>query len=350
MAHSSVLDIVDAIACGMVGQAPRFRNLMNLIGKYAAWNAPVLIEGETGTGKELTARGIHYGGYRRDYQFVPVNCGAIPEALIENELFGHVKGAFSDAGAARPGLVQLAHKGTLFLDEIDALPARGQVALLRFLQDGCYRPLGAGREESADVRIIVASNRNLQFLVDERCFRADLLFRLHVLALEVPPLRERPGDPLLLAEHFLAQFSRQYNFPLARRLDASTSGWLDEYPWPGNIRELENLIHRACLLGETRELHIPMPHHHATAKMDNRASASVPPGLLASPGLAGSPQPYTVARKQALDAFDSAYLHSLLHHAGGNVTHAAKLAGKERRALGKMLKLHGIDCTQFRKH
>ncbi|WP_259341539.1 sigma-54 factor interaction domain-containing protein [Ralstonia solanacearum] len=172
---------------GLIGQAPRFRLAVNLIRQYAAWDAPVLIEGETGTGKELAARGIHYCGGRRAHRFIPVNCGAIPENLIENELFGHVRGAFTDASVTGPGLVRLAHQGTLFLDEVDALPPRGQVALLRFLQDGCYRPLGARQEETADVRIVVASNRKLQGLVEERCFRADLMFRLHVLTLEMPP-------------------------------------------------------------------------------------------------------------------------------------------------------------------
>jgi two-component system response regulator GlrR len=340
MADSPAMDLLDPISRGMVGQAPRFRNMVSLIRQYAAWDAPVLIEGETGTGKELTARGVHYCGGRRDHQFVPVNCGAIPENLIENELFGHARGAFTDAGAAGVGLVRLAHKGTLFLDEVDALPARGQVALLRFLQDGCFRPLGARQEEAADVRIVVASNRKLQSLVDERCFRADLMFRLHVLTLEVPPLRERPGDPLLLAEHFLGQFARRYGVSMPRKLDAYTCGWLDDYPWPGNIRELENLIHREFLLGESRDLHISMPTRDSAPDTYSPAPPPLPHGL---------PQPYAVARKQVLEAFETTYLHSLLHHTDGNVTHAARLADKERRALGKMLKLRGIDCTQYRK-
>jgi DNA-binding NtrC family response regulator len=340
MADSRFPDRADPVLNGMVGQAPCFRDMLGLIHRYAAWDAPVLIEGETGTGKELTARGVHYCGPRRAHQFVPVNCGAIPESLIENELFGHAKGAFTDAGAAGAGLVRLAHKGTLFLDEVDALPARGQVALLRFLQDGCYRPLGARQEEVADVRIVVASNRKLQTLVDERCFRADLMFRLQVLTLEVPPLRERPGDPLLLAEYFLGQYARRYAVAAPSTLDTHTRGWLDEYRWPGNIRELENLIHRAFLLGESRALHIAMPGQ-------GPATSCRAPALPPSPN--GPLQPYSTARDQALEEFDAAYLHRLLLRTEGNVTHAAQLAGKERRALGKMLKLRGIDCSQYRK-
>ena len=323
---------------GLIGQAPRFRGVVDLIRQYAAWDAPVLIEGETGTGKELAARSIHYWGCRRAYRFIPVNCGAIPESLIENELFGHARGAFTDAGAAGAGLVRLAHQGTLFLDEVDALPPRGQVALLRFLQDGCYRPLGAPQEETADVRIVVASNRKLQGLVDERCFRADLMFRLHVLTLEMPPLRERPGDPLLLADHFLTQFARRYGVAISRKLDTCTRGWLDEYSWPGNVRELENLIHREFLLNETGELRIPMPGCRSTSSNCSLARAPLSSGV----------PPYALARKQALETFDAAYLHDLLDHTGGNVTHAARLAGKERRALGKLLKLRQIDCTQYR--
>nr|WP_311528314.1 sigma-54 dependent transcriptional regulator [uncultured Ralstonia sp.] len=323
---------------GLIGQAPRFRLAVNLIRQYAAWDAPVLIEGETGTGKELAARGIHYCGGRRAHRFIPVNCGAIPENLIENELFGHVRGAFTDASVTGPGLVRLAHQGTLFLDEVDALPPRGQVALLRFLQDGCYRPLGARQEETADVRIVVASNRKLQGLVEERCFRADLMFRLHVLTLEMPPLRERPGDPLLLAEHFLHQFALRYGIAMPRTLDTCTRDWLDEYAWPGNVRELENLIHREFLLCGTGELRIPMPGCCSASNSTNLARAPLSSGM----------PTYALARKQALEAFDAAYLRDLLHHTGGNVTHAARLAGKERRALGKLLKLRQIDCTQYR--
>jgi DNA-binding NtrC family response regulator len=166
------------------------------------------------------------------------------------------------------------------------------------------------------------------------------MYRLQVLTLEVPPLRERPGDPLLLAEHFLRQFARRYGVTRPRELDAYTCGWLDEYPWPGNIRELENLIHREFLLGESRELHISMPSPDSVPATHSLAFARP---------TNGSPQPYAAARKQVLEKFDTAYLHGLLQHTDGNVTHAARLAGKERRALGKMLKLHGIDCTQYRK-
>jgi DNA-binding NtrC family response regulator len=327
----------------MIGQSPRFVAVMKLISRLADSDAPVLIEGETGTGKELAARAIHYGGRRRAKPFVPVNCGAIPENLIENELFGHARGAFTDAGTAGPGLLRLAHQGTLFLDEIDALPARGQVALLRFLQDGRYRPLGAQREEAADARVIVASNRKLETLLEERSFRADLLFRLRVLSLEMPALRERPGDQLLLADHFLGKFAQRYGNTHDKgrtSVDSHTRAWFDSYSWPGNVRELENLIHRAFLLADGPELRIPVP--------DSLFSTRSAHSLLQA-AADDAPQTYAVARKQALESFDREYLDDLLRRTQGNVTQAAHLAGKERRALGKFLKKYGIDCSQFRK-
>lgn len=348
---SMVQSVMDAFntdsgeACfarGMVGQSPRFLAVLKLIARIAHFDAPVLIEGETGTGKELAARSIHDGGRRRAKPFIAVNCGAIPESLIENELFGHARGAFTDAGIAGPGILRLAHQGTLFLDEIDALPARGQVALLRFLQDGHYRPLGAPHAESADVRIIVASNRRLATLVSEHGFRADLLFRLQVLSLEMPALRDRPGDPWLLAHHFLSEFSQRYgniDCEGIRSIGSHAPAWFDAYAWPGNVRELENLIHRVFLLADGPELQLPVP--------DPQACGSAEHSLVEDSADAAHPT-YTSARAQALEAFHRRYLVELLRRAQGNVTQAARIAGKERRALGKLLQKYHIDPARFR--
>ena len=176
----------------MVGQSFAFREMLRLITRMAACDAPVLIEGETGTGKELAARAIHYQSARRDRPFIPVNCGAIPDSLIESELFGHRKGAFTDAKDNQPGLVTLAEGGTLFLDEIDALSPKGQVTLLRFLQDQEFRPLGARHVEHGNVRILAASNASLPLLAEKGAFRSDLLYRLRILCLELAPLRHGP--------------------------------------------------------------------------------------------------------------------------------------------------------------
>ncbi len=239
----------------MVGKSDSFLKMMALIARIADCDAPVLLEGETGTGKELVARAIHYQGNRRDQPFVPVNCGAIPDLLIENELFGHRKGAFTDARGDQPGLVAHARSGTLFLDEVDALSPKGQVILLRFLQDQHYRPLGDTRERATDVRIVAASNANLTQLAEAGRFRMDLLYRLKLLFLELPPLRERPGDAVLLAEHFVRACSERFGKPL-KTFHPDTLAWFAAYPWPGNIRELENWVYREFLLADGPVIYI----------------------------------------------------------------------------------------------
>ena len=199
--------------CPFVGASDALVAALQQLRQVARCEAPVLIEGETGTGKELAARAIHYGGARRDGPFVPVNCGAIPETLVESELFGHERGAFTDAREKRTGLVAEARGGTLFLDEVDALNARAQVTLLRFLQDQRYRPVGTPREQRGDVRVIASTNRPLDALAEAGQFRADLLYRLKVLHLVMPPLRDRGDDAVLLAHHFVARFVAQYRMP-----------------------------------------------------------------------------------------------------------------------------------------
>jgi len=242
----------------MIGRSPAFRIADALIYKISAYDAPVLIEGETGTGKELAARAIHYRGARSGRPFVPVNCGALPDALIESELFGHRRGAFTDARDDKPGLVELARGGTLFLDEVDALTHKAQVTLLRFLQDQQFRPLGGRREEQADVRIITASNRVLERQVEAGAFRLDLFRRLKLLHVTLPPLRERGSDIPLLAEHFVRACGARYG-KAALPIDPETLAWFERYRWPGNIRELENLIRRYVLLAEGESISIPAP-------------------------------------------------------------------------------------------
>jgi DNA-binding NtrC family response regulator len=313
----------------LVGRSVAFRETVRLIQRIAETDAPVLIEGETGTGKEVAARAIHYGGSRRDRPFVPVNCGAIPENLIENEFFGHKRGAFTDARADWVGLLRLAHAGTLFLDEIDALPPKAQVALLRFLQDQKFRALGSPVEQTSDVRIVAASNRNLTRLADQDQFRIDLLFRLKVLFLELPPLRERPGDIPLLANHFLIGCSARYN--LARkRFDTASMPMLEAYGWPGNVRELENVVHRGFLMADGEVVTITDPELRP-ADVD-----------------VGAGDNYRVAKAEALRSFNRRFLTDLMARTGGNVSAAAARAGKERRALGKLLKKYDIDPSGFR--
>jgi two-component system response regulator GlrR len=309
----------------MIGRSAAFRIADSLIQKMSAFDAPVLVEGETGTGKELAARAIHYRSARRAKPFVPVNCGAIPDALIENELFGHRRGAFTDARLDHPGVVELAHGGTLFLDEVDALTPKAQVTLLRFVQDQRFRPLGSRHEELADVRIITASNRPLDRLVEAGAFRLDLLYRLKLLHLTLPPLRERHGDPELLAEHFVRTGAARFNkAPLP--VDCATLSWFRHYHWPGNIRELENLVHREFLLADGGCISIPPP---PAARLAAAQHASV--------------LNYRQAKSRAIQEFEHRFLAQILSEANGNVSAAARISGTERRHFGRLLKKYGVQ-------
>ena len=320
----------------LVGCSPAFREAVDLIRNIADTDAPVLIEGETGTGKEVAARAIHYSGARQEQPFVAVNCGALPEHLIENELFGHTRGAYTDARGAQPGLVALADGGTLFLDEVESLSARAQVALLRFLQDLRYRPLGGHREERANVRVVAATNVGLYQMVQAKQFRSDLYYRLQILFLRLPPLRERPGDPGILASHFVAVFSARYGWQ-RRWIAPESLALLDRYDWPGNVRELENLVHRALLLTTSPE--VTVPHQWLVA------------GTTAAEPSHASDDYFDLslmeAKARVLDQFERVYVSRALAQTRGNVSEAARRAGKERRAFGKLLKKYSIDKRMF---
>jgi DNA-binding NtrC family response regulator len=307
----------------LIGASPVFLATLAQIRRMAVSEAPVLVEGETGTGKELAARAVHYWGVRNAGPFVPVNCGALPDHLLEAELFGHERGAFTDAKLARRGLVAEANSGTLFLDEVDALSAKAQVTLLRFLQDQRYRPLGSSRELRSNVRVVAATNQPLAEAVQQGRFRRDLLYRLKILHLVLPPLRERVGDAEHLAEHFMDVLCAKYRLP-SRSFDAATREWMSRHPWPGNVRELENWVHRELLMADSPTPRIaPAPHVDAPAP----AAANVS---------------FRDAKAAAVRAFERDYVLALMRQTGGNVTRAAELAGKDRRAFGKLAKKHGI--------
>jgi DNA-binding NtrC family response regulator len=316
-------------AAQLIGDSRAHRAVLSELRYIAQTDVTVLIEGETGSGKELAARAIHYGGPRRSGPFVPVNCGALPDALLESELFGVERGAFTDARQSRRGLVAEAEAGTLFLDEVDALSPRAQVALLRFLQDQRYRPLGSTREMSSNVRLIAATNRPLEALVMRGPFRADLLYRLKILHLTLPALRDRTGDAERLAEHFIAELARRYGRP-PLPLHPQTRHWLREYSWPGNVRELENWAHRQFLMCRGDSIVVD-------EVADLAASKHGCPGATA----------FAQAKAEAVRRFEQDYLQRVLHEAGGNVTRAARLAGKERRAFGKLLKKYGLAAGRL---
>src|SRR5450432_1728087 len=308
----------------MIGVSEAFRAVERLIDKIAVYDAPVLIGGETGTGKELAARALHYRGARRERPFIPVNCGALPDSLIESELFGHRRGAFTDARDDQPGLVALAHKGTLFLDEVDALTPKAQVTLLRFLQDQQYRPIGSRRDERADVRVIAASNHCLDDLVTAKQFRIDLLHRLKLMQLHLPPLRERKGDAALLSRHFVEEGAVRFGCA-ARPVAAATLAWFERYTWPGNVRELEHVVYQGLLLSEGAAIAIAPPPSVARVAHEPPKQSS-----------------YRHAKEQAMADFEHAYLVRLIEQARGNVSVAARLACTERRHLGRLLKKHRI--------
>jgi DNA-binding NtrC family response regulator len=253
-----------------------------------------------------------------------------------SELFGHEKGAFTDARRAHPGLVAQAAGGTLFLDEIDNLSPRGQAALLRFMQEKEYRPLGSEQVHRSDVRVLCATNQDLAALVKAGRFREDLYYRLHVLTLKVPPLRSRAGDVALLVRHFLDKFSKQYRCG-ERDIHPETLAWMERHPWPGNVRELENRVHRMFVLTTGPVICLP-------------DEVAVPPP---SAEQGGHPfdrhlgQRLTQAKSRLLAEFEGAYLRRLMSAAAGNVSVAARRAGKERRALGRLLKKHGIDRQDY---
>jgi DNA-binding NtrC family response regulator len=315
----------------LIGNSPAFARVLELVERMARYEAPVLIQGETGTGKELAARAIHYRSARGRGPFVPVNCGALPETLIESELYGCARGAFTDARQDRSGLIAAAEGGTLFLDELDSLPLRAQVSLLRFLQDQTYRLVGGSRQLHGDVRVIAAASPRLHELLARGAFRDDLAFRLNVLLLEMPPLRDRPGDARLLAEHFVDRHACQYGVP-RRRPDAQTLSWMASYTWPGNVRELDNLVQRALLLSDGDVLSLAplaMPAVPGGARAQGWSASS-----LDDAAAEGSLCRFNEARDQAMACFERQYLQKVMRLAGGNVTQAAQMAGKERRCLG----------------
>jgi len=320
----------------VLGLSGSFLECSRLVRKYAEYDAPVLIEGETGTGKELAAREIHYSSARRNMPFVPVNCGAIPDSLVESELFGHLKGAFTDAREDNTGLIAHAEGGTLFLDEVETLTPKAQVTLLRFLQDGQYRPLGGKTYRTSDVRLIAASNAKLEGLVQAGAFRLDLMFRLRILCLVVPPLRERREDIPLLAQHFVDETCTRFRQP-GKRIHPDSYAWMYRYPWPGNVRELENLVCSAVILSEETEIRILPPPNSGFETGEKAFRKATGEGT----------HSFHSAKAQVIHDFENEYLKELMHKAQGNVSRAAQLSGKERRALGKLLKKHGIEKEEF---
>ena len=317
-------------ALPMVGRSAAFLAVARKAASMAQAHAAVLICGETGSGKELIARAIHYQGIRRGKPFIPVNCGALPDHLFENEVFGHVKGAFTDASSAEKGLIAEAEDGTLFLDEIDALSQSAQVKLLRFLQNGEYRPLGSARAMIANARVIAASNVDLRARVEAKHFREDLFYRLNVLSVTLPALRDRGDDVVSLAQHFLDLHANRQNCERPRLSEAACRKLLN-YSWPGNVRELEGVIQRAILLNGTGVVHA--------------ADIELPEGkskdLLRHETLRR-------AKSFVIGEFERNYVAKLLAQHQGNITQAARAAGKDRRTLQRLVRKYALNRDSFK--
>lgn len=308
----------------LIGEDPAFVAVKRKILLMARCEPPVLITGETGTGKKVCARLLHYLSRRAGKPFLPVNCGAIPVELFESELFGHQKGAFTGAWAAKPGLIPEAEGGTLFLDEIDTLSLSAQVKLLHFLEDQTYYALGSPRLKQADVQIIAGTNADLAGRIRDGTFREDLFYRLAVMTLALPPLRERRADIPLLVAHFLALYTDQHEQEM-KRLSPRALEALSHYAWPGNIRELQNVMQQVVVLTDAQIIEpedLPIP----------------PPPPLRGP----CDESLKQAKAKVVEHFEKAYLTKLLQVHQGNVTHAARAAKMERRAFGRLIKKYQI--------
>lgn len=321
-------------AVRIVGSSAAMKAVVALAGKVAPTDANVLIYGESGTGKELLARYIHQTSRRAARPFLPVDCVSLTDSLLESELFGHEKGAFTGAHTARPGLFEVAHGGTVFLDEVSGMSPNLQARLLRVLQERQVRRVGGTRFVHVDVRVIAASNQNLEELCRKGTFREDLYYRLNVIPVALPPLRSREGDILLLANEFVTRFVQRVRTEprVVPSLDPSAAEALMRYAWPGNVRELQNVMERAAVLVEGQTV--------TSAHLPERVQAAVEryPAPLESAS-------FKQAKQQAVEAFERNFLVDLLKRNDGHMSRAAREAGVDRKTIERMVKRHGLRGT-----
>ena len=348
-----------AVHGGLIGNSKAMHRVFDIVEKAAHVDLPVLIEGETGTGKELVAREIHAAGERRREPFVAVNTGAISRELVASELFGHIKGAFTGATDNKDGRFTEADRGTLFLDEISTMEERVQVALLRVLETGSFRPVGAKADKSADVRLVAATNVSLDTAIDDGLFRRDLLHRLSVFRISLAPLRERVEDIPMMAESFIAEVSRDYALDLAG-ISPEALKLLSHYAWPGNVRELKNVMAQACILAERGRIepeHLPPriletevaveppPVREPAAAMavpGNGGGAPVEAAAMAYEGVGASREGVFFPVGASLEDVQKAYTLKTLQHCGNNKTRAAKTLQVSRKTLYDKLLRWGV--------
>ncbi len=327
---------------GIIGQSAALDDVFRVLAKVAPTDTTVLVTGESGTGKELLVRALHKNSPRASKPFVPINCGAIPKELLESELFGHEKGAFTHAVRSRPGRFELADGGTVFLDEIGEMDLSLQVKILRFIQEKEFERIGGSRSQKVNVRVIAATNRDLEKEVEAGNFREDLYYRLNVIPIVLPPLRTRGGDVLLLAEYFLKKFA-QKNPGHLLKISARASELLMGYSWPGNVRELENFMERMTILCEGQEI-MPedLPDKILTAGGMEPADRSVMPRSFEWPGLRNMEEK-KMSLKEFLDKIEENLLLEALKNAEGVKNQAAEILGIKRTTLIEKLKKKKIS-------
>jgi two-component system response regulator HydG len=327
----------------LIGNSPRMLEVYRLIEGVATATSTVLILGESGTGKELVARAIHQRGARASKPFVAVNCAAIPKDLVESELFGHVRGAFTGAQSARAGLFETAHTGTIFLDEVGDLPLATQVKLLRTLQEGEVKRVGSDETRNVDVRVLAATNVDLRSHIDAGSFRTDLYYRLNVISISLPPLRERGDDVLLLAYHFIDKYARRLGRE-SKRLGPDATQATTSYAWPGNVRELEHAIERAVVFAQgplisARDLPAEM-RPDTIPSPSTRSSRGT--GRLALPAQI-TDLPFAEAKRVAMLQFEEAYVAEMMRRSSGNVSEAARQAGVDRSNFKRIVRKAKTD-------
>ena len=318
----------------IIGSSPAMNRVFELVRKISDTQANVLITGESGTGKELIAKSVHANSGRKNRSFVPLNCGGLPEHLVESELFGHEKGAFTGATGNRTGLMEHASDGTFFLDEIGELPMNLQVKFLRVLEERKIRRLGSNQETEIDIRLISATNQDLEARVKESEFREDLYYRINTFVIRLPALREREGDVPLLANHFLNEYATDSGKEI-RGISSDAMALLNAHTWPGNIRELMHVMERAVALASSGEIQAEdLPE---TIGQTERKSLDV----------VRSDLPFKEAKDQVIEDFERAYIQSLLNTYQGNISEAARQSGIDRRSLHRLLAKYDIEASSF---
>ncbi|HEX3203738.1 MAG TPA: sigma-54 dependent transcriptional regulator, partial [Nitrospiraceae bacterium] len=310
----------------ILGDSPEMRRVLDLVARVAPTTTNVLICGESGTGKELIARALHAQSRRGDGPFVPVDCVSLPDTLLESELFGHEKGAFTGAHASKPGLFELAHGGTVFLDEVSAMSPMLQSRLLRVIQERQVRPLGGTRFLDIDIRVLAASNHDLEEACRKGTFRHDLYYRLNVIQIQLPPLRERAGDVTVLAQAFLKNYAARNPVASPRRLSPETLEVFRRYSWPGNVRQLHNVVERAAALASGESIgpdHLPDELH---GRVPDDADSTR----------------FKDAKQAVVRSFERQFLADLLKRNHGHMSRAAREAGVDRKTIERMVKKHGL--------